>query len=161
MKCLNLTDIQFDLSKNQFDHFIRVDHLYIGSKVDNLEQIEFLKSIGIKNVIDLKSIEETSFNDRDEFQKAGISYFNLPITNIAELEFEKLQRFGNLISQDGGKTLVYCMSGNRVGAVLALNACFVCGHPKKRALAFGEKVGMKNPNTKTSVSELLEKGRMK
>ncbi len=160
MKCLNLTDIQFDLPKNQFDHLIRVDHLYIGSKVDNSEQIEFLKSIGVKNVIDLKSTGETSFNDKEIFEKADIAYFNLPITDIAELEFEKLQKFGNLISQDEGKTLVYCMSGNRVGALLALNACFVCGHPKKRALDFGERVGMKNPNTKALVFELLEKGRI-
>lgn len=160
MKCLNLTDIQFDLPKNQFDHFIRVDHLYIGSKIDSLEQIDFLKSIGIKNVIDLKSTEETSFNDEKEFKKAGIGYINFPITNIAELEFEILQKFGNLISQNEEKLLVYCMSGNRVGALLALNSCFICGHPKKRALEFGEKVGMRSLNTKASVSELLEKGRI-
>lgn len=160
MKCLNLTDIQFDLPKGQFDHFMRVDHLHIGSKVDSLDQINFLKSIGIKNVIDLKSKEETSFNDKDEFQKAGISYFNIPITNIIDLNYEVLQKFGKLISKNESKTLVYCMSGNRVGAILALNACFVCGHPKKRALEFGERVGMKNPNIKALVSQLLEEGRI-
>lgn len=159
MKCLNLTDIDTNTSENKFDHFLRVDHLYIGSKVDSSEQIEYLKSIGIKNVIDLKSSDESSFNDKEEFERMGINYFNLPITNIAELKFEELQEFGNRISQNEGKTLVYCMSGNRVGAILALNSCLVCGHPKKRALEFGEKIGMKNLSTKAIISELLEKGR--
>lgn len=160
MKCLNLKDIDTNISKNNFDHFLRVDHIYIGSKVDSSEQIEFLKSIGVKNVVDLKFSGETSFNDKEEFERMGINYFNLPITDIAELKFEELQEFGNLISQSEGKTLVYCMSGNRVGAILALNSCLVCGHPKKRALEFGEKIGLKNPKTKEVISELLEKGRL-
>lgn len=160
MKCFNLTDIQIDIPKNRFDHFIRVDHLYIGSKVSCLEQIDFLKSIGIKKVIDLKSSDETSFNDKEEFEKVGISYLNLPITNIAEIEFEEVQQFGNLINQNEDNILIYCMSGNRVGALLALNSCLVCGHPKKRALEFGQKIGMDNPNTKAVISKLLEEGRL-
>ena len=161
MKCLNLTDIQFDFPDKQFEHFLRVDHLFIGSKIDNSKQIDFLKSMDIKTVIDLKFREETLFDDEKEISKAGINYHHLPIKSFIDFEFEKLQRFGQLISKNEKKILVYCMSGNRVGALLALNACFVCGHPKKRALEFGEKVGMKNINTKVLISELLEKGSLK
>ena len=160
MKCLNLTDIDFQLAKNQFDHLIRVDHLYLGSKIFSSDQIDFVKSLGVNRVIDLKSSEETPFLDKQEFENTGIEYFNLPIQDLETLSFDELQEFGKLINHKSGKVLVYCMSGNRVGALLALNACIVCGHPKKRSLEFGERIGMKNPNTKQIISELLEIGHL-
>lgn len=160
MKCLNLTDIELNLALDKFKHFVRVDHLYISSCLKNQEQVLFLKSLNIKNVIDLKSPDETTFKDEKEFEKSEINYINIPIVNIDELKFEQLTYFGSLINKGRGKTLIYCMSGNRVSALLALNSCLICGHPKKRALEFGEKVGMKDFNTKVIVSNLLEKGRL-
>lgn len=160
MKCLNLTDIQYNFTDNQFDHLVRADHIYIGSKIESNEQIDFLKTLKIESVIDLKKREETSFKDKEQFEEVGINYFNLPITNFNYLNFETLQTFGTIISQNENRMFIYCMSGNRAGALLALNTCLICGHPKDRALNFGEKVGMKQAGTKKIISDLLEKGRI-
>jgi protein tyrosine phosphatase (PTP) superfamily phosphohydrolase (DUF442 family) len=128
MKSLNLTDIQYDLQKGGFEHFIRVDNLFIGSIVESPSQVSFIKSLGVENVIDLKFEAETSFDDKEEFEKAGLKYFRLPIDDLSSLTFEKLQEFKARVIQSREMTLIYCMSGNRVGALLALHACEV--HPK-------------------------------
>ncbi|MGB0452983.1 MAG: hypothetical protein ACPGJV_04640 [Bacteriovoracaceae bacterium] len=156
MKCLDLTDIQSNFPENTFEHFIRVGNLYIASKIESSEQLNFIKMMGINHAIDLKSHDETSFNDKEECRKAGIKYSNFPVNRVEEIDFDYLQNFKETINQDS-KTLIYCISGNRVGALLTLYASLVDGHPKKRAIEFGEKVGMRNELTKNAIYQILNK----
>lgn len=158
MKCLNLTDIDLDLKQSVFDHLARVDHLFVGSKVISKEQIIFLKSLGIERAIDLKGSNETDFDDQSEFTKQGVEYIHFPITDLGNINFSQLEEFGKLINHHPAKTLVYCASGNRVGALLALNSCLICGHPKQRAFDFGVKIGMNRGNTQEFVHGILLQG---
>lgn len=160
IRCLNLSDIHVESEKMGLDHLTRVDHLYIGSKINSSEQVDYLKSLDIKTVIDLKSCDETTFNDEQVFKEAGLKYFNLPISNLADLKFDDLKELSDLINDGQHKTLIYCGSGNRAGAILALSSCLICGHPKQRAIDFGLKVGIKSSETKDLIIKILEKGQL-
>lgn len=157
MRSLNLTDIDFHMPSNKFNHFVRVDNLYIGSKVFTTEQINFLQEINIKTVIDLKEAHETKYNDKDEFSKHGFKYLNFPIRDFRELDFKKLQAFSKL-TNNNEKVLIYCISGNRAAAVLALQSCLICGHPKQRSFDFAEKIGLNDLETKNIIIDLLNRG---
>ncbi|PIK16419.1 sulfur transferase domain-containing protein [Halobacteriovorax sp. JY17] len=158
MKCFNLTDIEDKKESILFDHFIRVDNIYIASKVISDEQVDYLNSLGIKVAIDLKGNNETLFNDKEQFEIKGIKYIHFPITDISSLTFDQVQEFSEILNENESPKIVYCASGNRVGALMALHASMVCGHPRQRAFGFGVRIGMINESTKNQVYEKIFKG---
>lgn len=158
MRCLNLVDQEFNLAKKDFDHFVRVDNIFICSKITRFEQISLLKEWKVQLAIDLKEIGETNFNDREEFESQGINYFHFPIKNLDCLTFDQLREFEQIVRSQRGNIVIYCQSGNRVSALLALSMCLICGHPKKRSLEFGIDIGMKNPKTQDAVKKILMGG---
>ncbi len=142
MISFDLTDYK-NLSNDKFDTLIRVDNLYFGSKVTSKEQVENIYSLGVKTVIDLKRSDETSFNDKEEFENFGIQYINFPISDLDKIKFADLETLRVILDNLKYPCLMYCMSSNRVGALMALYLCFICGHQKQRAISFGKKIGMK------------------
>lgn len=158
MKCFNITDIDLTLNQHEFEHLVRVDNVFIGSKIISDKQIELLKSLEVEMVIDLKGCDETEFDDKTGFDKYGINYTHFPVTDLSKINFTNLQEFAKLVNHTSGKILVYCASGNRVGALMALNACLICGHPKQRSFDFGVKIGMNRESTQNYIKEVFQKG---
>ena len=141
MHRLDLTDVE-EKVEGPFAHLARVGDCYIASKVENQEQVEFIKSLGVSLAIDLKESGETDFDDSGAFEQLGVEYAHFPISDVSSLEFEGLCRFEKLLGSAEGPKLIYCMSGNRVSALLALKLVLVCGHPKQRALDLAMRVGL-------------------
>ncbi len=84
MRCVDLTDVEKRLPNSLFDYLSRVDHIYISSKIESVDQIDFLKSLGVTKVIDLKCRDEVDFNDEKEFLGVGIEYKNIPISGVCD-----------------------------------------------------------------------------
>ena len=147
---LDLTDINLDLECKLFKKIVRIDDLLFSSKITTADQVSYLQNMSVKLVIDLKNKNETEFEDEKVFTEAGIKYLNYPITNIENVSFEMLCRIKNEIENSNDHKLIYCMSGNRVGALFTLILSEVLGHPKERAFEYGCKVGMNK-------EELMEK----
>ena len=160
MRCVDLTDVEKRLPNSLFDYLSRVDHIYISSKIESVDRIDFLKSLGVTKVIDLKCRDEVDFNDEKEFLGVGIEYKNIPISGVCDFTQKNIQEFSELIKNSKGKILLYCKSGNRAVALLTLNSCLVCGHPKKRALEIREKLDFENTDLQKSVKQIIENGRL-
>ncbi len=161
MKSLNLQDKEFDLQSDSFDHFVRVDHVFIASKISSHDQIKELERYHITKAIDVKETHETEFSDEEAFKGSSIEYIHFPISKVENIKFEELLALNQLIENSSGKVLIYCMSGNRVSALLALISCFVKGHPKNRALSFSKEVGLIHPDLTKTVSQMITTGRLK
>lgn len=142
MISFDLTDFQ-NLSGLYIDQLTRVDNIYFGSKICTIEQVQFINSLDIKTVIDLKQASETDFDDKSAFQTVKINYVSFPISNFDEVNYDDLKKLKSVFEIMKGPYLIYCMTSNRVGALMALYLCYICGHPKKRAFDFGKRIGMK------------------
>ena len=156
MKVLNLTDTEESIKNPYFDHLARVDNLYLSTKVENKNQIKFLKDLNIEFAIDLKQKEETNFDDKNSFEKAGIDYFNLPVSDISKVSFNSLYLISELLENKNKNVLLYCYSANRAAAILALQLYLVHGHSKKRTIDLASKIGLKG-NLKKKVLTILDK----
>ena len=151
MKAINLEKIESNLSLGTYTGLAQLDCLLIGPKVESAEQVDLLKKAGITNVIDMKTEGEFSFKDKEEFEKAGISYFHFPVSSPFDVDISRLQELESKIRcSEIGKTYLYCMSGNRVSVILGRLFFEVCGHPKDRVLDTIAKLGMTR-------ADLLEK----
>lgn len=92
--------------------------------------------------VDLKHPDEIDFLAKEAFESMGIQYHNLPIVNFESLSLEQVKKFGELIEQNSSNVLVYCMSGNRVSALLALLLYAVYGFSKKEVCEVACKLGL-------------------
>jgi uncharacterized protein (TIGR01244 family) len=108
------------------------------------EAIAQLKGAGITTVIDLRPDAETpDLDEKAVVEKAGLNYRVLPIAGAADLTRENVLRFDQLLKETAAdNVLIHCASGNRVGAMLALQARWLQGKSAEESLAIGKGAGM-------------------
>ena len=114
-----------------------------------------LKANGVVTVINLRTAGE--FDDFDEARflfDLGLRYEVLEIFGKTGITKANAQKLDTLLSQSGGKTLVHCASGNRVGALMALRAFYFQGKSFEAAMLIGRAAGMTRLSRK--VEEMLK-----
>lgn len=107
-------------------------------------QMEALSEAGFRNFISLRPAgedgagwEEGHAVDRD------YDFDRLPISGAGDLTRENVEAFAALLDETGDEpTVLYCASGNRVGAMLALEAYWLDGLPAEEALELGRAGGL-------------------
>ena len=103
-----------------------------------------IKARGIGTVINLRTPEE--LNGRDEaaeVRAAGLHYLEIPIAGADGINPANAGTLhAALDPTHGGGVLVHCASGNRVGALLALEQKTFDGVAPERALEFGRAAGL-------------------
>lgn len=101
---------------------------------------------GVRTVINLRAPEEpVDYDEAAEVARLGLAYATLPIGGAADLDRERVRRFGALLDgarRDGG-VLIHCASSNRVGAMVALDEMLNRGTPLASALERGRSAGLK------------------
>lgn len=118
-------------------------HLYSAGKLSP-EQFAALPAAGIGRVLCLQPASESGTGwEEAQAAELGLSFTRIPIAGEADFDEEKARLFAaELDAEPGVPTLVYCASGNRVGALFALEAYFVDGLEPKVALERGKRAGM-------------------
>lgn len=113
----------------------------VGGQPSELDLV-ILSESGIKTIINLRSDGE--FNDFDEKAKVealGMTYITIPISGASDINSENLISFSNAI-ENQEETFVHCASGNRVGAMFALDAHFNHDKSLEEAITIGKKSGL-------------------
>ncbi len=154
MRNLDLTDVENNLP-SPFENFYRIGNYYIASKIDNDEQVKFLKDLGVKFAVDMKTTGEVLYPEASKLQENGIGYYHFPVSDLDLISFEALEELDSKLSENEGKILIYCMSGNRVGAVMGLLFSQILGHPKNRSVETACKIGLTKEGLKDKLVQRL------
>ncbi|MBD9480413.1 sulfur transferase domain-containing protein [Pseudoxanthomonas sp. PXM02] len=110
----------------------------------SVEDLARLKSEGVRTVIDLRGPQEDrGYDEAAEARALGLAYIALPITGKDDITAAKAKALGDVLRAQDGDVLLHCASGNRVGALLALDA-MASGASKEEALELGRKAGLKS-----------------
>jgi uncharacterized protein (TIGR01244 family) len=119
------------------------------------EQMVSLSKVGYSTFISLRSADETGAGWEEEFAEAeGIEFVRIPVAGPAGITRDNAERLAEKLARAGSEpTVLYCDSGNRVGALLAMKAHLLDGESAEAALAFGKKAGLTRLEPK--VRELL------
>jgi len=110
------------------------------------EDLEQLASAGVRTVINLRGTDEAvGFDARGASQALGLHYVALPIRNAGDLDPDRVRQFGCALdhARELGGTLVHCASGNRAGAMVALDAAINRALPVDVALQRGRSAGLR------------------
>ena len=129
-------------------------NLLTGGQITR-EQMAALRNVGYRTFISLRPASEPGAEWEEEFAAANnIEFLRLPVEGAAGVTRENAERLAGMIEGvESEPTIVYCGSGNRVGALLALKAHFVDGESAEEGLAFGKQAGLTRLERK--VRELL------
>lgn len=108
------------------------------------EQFDALSEAGFTRFISLRPTDESGAGwEENHGGGAPHDFSRLPISGAESLTRENVETFAALLAQRGDEpTVLYCASGNRVGAMLALKAHWVDGVGAEEALAVGLDGGM-------------------
>lgn len=102
-----------------------------------------LAAHNFKTVIDMRTVNEGTQEEKALVEGAGMVYINIPMT-VANLSDEHLEAFTKAMDQSPKPILVHCGSGNRAGAIWA-SYLISQGTDPEKALAEGRKAGMRPP----------------
>lgn len=106
------------------------------------EQLAELARDGVRTVIDLRGTnEDRGFDERAKAESLGLHYIALPINGADDLTPTNATALRQALG-NGEDVLLHCGSGNRVGALLAINAVLNEGATQEEALALGREAGL-------------------
>jgi protein tyrosine phosphatase (PTP) superfamily phosphohydrolase (DUF442 family) len=109
-------------------------------------QFDQLQAAGVTHVLHLRVKSEGGTGwEEDRAAAADVSFERLEIAGGKGLTRANVEAFAAKLDSYGDDlVLVSCASSNRVGAMLALKACWLDGMGKADAMALGKRGGMKS-----------------
>ena len=98
-------------------------------------QLEALAAAGYRTVVNLRAPGEEMPVSGADVEALGMRYVHIPIAGRGDLTAAKADELGAVLADPSARPLaIHCASGNRVGALLALEAARVEGKPAAEAL---------------------------
>ncbi|MFW2177061.1 MULTISPECIES: beta-lactamase hydrolase domain-containing protein [unclassified Moraxella] len=105
--------------------------------------IDALKQAGINVVINVQPASELTFDEQSAIEQAGMSYVNIPVSGADDLTEATINQFDQAMTQYASQNmLLHCKSGNRVGAIVALQAGLLQGYSAVDAVQRGKDFGL-------------------
>lgn len=115
---------------------------------------EALARSGVRLVIDLRADQEVGRDELAAIAAAGLRREVVTVTGEAELDLPTARALDALLdAAEGSPTAIVCSSGNRVGALLAVEGFWLDGLSAEAALERGLAAGM--TRLEPSVRQLL------
>lgn len=99
---------------------------------------------GVRTVINLRTPQETKYDEASEATRVGMKYVPIPVAGAADLTNDNVDALHQALEEAaGGRVLLHCGSSNRVGALMALRAQRHLGKTVPEALQVGRAYGLK------------------
>ncbi|MDT8364360.1 MAG: sulfur transferase domain-containing protein [Nitrosomonas sp.] len=98
-----------------------------------------------RTIIDLRTEQEGTNNERLAIKKTDMAYFNIPVTRDG-IDESQLAAFKEVLAQSAAPILLHCATGNRAGAMWTVYRLSE-GIPADRAFKEGQSAGMSNAMT--------------
>ncbi len=120
-------------------------------------QLDGLVAAGYHTFVSLRPAAEAGAGWEESYLGSGSgspSFVRIPVAGAQDLTRAAVEGLDRLLERAGEGTVVYCGSGNRVGALLALRARWLEGATAEEALELGRSAGM--TRLEPAVAALLE-----
>lgn len=137
----------------------RVDDLYLAGQ-PSADDLRLAAKQGIRTVINLRTEEELTFDERAVLKELKLEYHHLPFRapeTLTDKVFDETRRL--LRSEKSRPVLLHCASANRVGAVWLVTRVLDEGVHWDRALVEAKTIGLSTPAYEQKAREYIERQR--
>ena len=102
-----------------------------------------LADAGFRTFVDLRGDSEVKPETQAAAESAGLAYERIPIAGDADIDLGSARRLHALLEDPARlPVVVACASGNRVGALMAVEAFWLRGEKPEPALELGKSAGL-------------------
>lgn len=141
--------------KGAFSKLRKFRHLYFAGAPTE-EGFKELQQLGVKKVIDLKPDEENQGSREKEFAESNqISYHQVPVEGCHALTLNKVREVNEVVSDEKAPTLIYCRSGNRASAWLAVHLFLEHNFSIDEAINKAKETGMDKETIESETRKIL------
>lgn len=117
--------------------------IWTGGAPKSIDGIPAVAGLGVRTFVDLRAGAETAPEVRAAVEAAGMAYEPLPIAGEADLDLAAARALDALLDDPARYPLaIVCASGNRSGALLAVEGFWLDGRPAEEALGLGRSAGL-------------------
>jgi len=117
--------------------------LLSGGSTKAADEFSRLSAEGYRMYVDLRTDKEVTPEIQTAAEAAGLTYVRLPVGGEAELDLASARALHDLLhGPQPAPTALVCASGNRSGALLALEAFWLHGVSGAEALELGKRAGL-------------------
>lgn len=118
-------------------------------------QLESAKSQGFRCIVDLRTPAEVG--PEPELAKAlRLDYVLIPIGSASDLTILNARKLAEAVQDAAeGPVIVFCRTGNRVGALFAVKAGALDGVDPDTAIELGKRAGLTDPGMATAIRAML------
>jgi uncharacterized protein (TIGR01244 family) len=107
------------------------------------EQLEALAAAGYRTLVNLRTEREEMPVAPADVAMLGMRYVHIPVAGAADLTAAKAAELAALLADPEARPMaIHCASGNRVGALLAVEAATVEAREPEEALELGRAAGL-------------------
>ena len=118
-----------------------LDRLYCMGQPQKMDLLTF-REAGITRIINLRPVSEwVGWDQAAMATELQLQYLCIPVATSKDLDREHVNALIQAIEGDD-PVLIYCATGNRVGALLALAAAWEMGYSPEQAFELGLAAGM-------------------
>ncbi len=121
---------------------LRPDIATAGQPTD--EALEAVQKAGFKAVLNLRTEQEGSLDEKPKVEALGMEYFNIPIGREG-FSPEIVSKFRDILAETANRPiLIHCASSNRVGAMWYIHQVLENGESESSALEEAKKAGLRS-----------------
>ena len=121
---------------------LRTDIATAGQPSD--DALADIQKAGYKAVLNLRTEQEGSLEEKPKVEVLGMEYYNIPISGRDGFSPSKLEKFKEILADANNRPLlIHCASSNRVGALWYVHQVLDNGEDEAAALAEGKRAGLK------------------
>ena len=118
------------------------DNAFSGGQASQVD-LSIMRDGGIQHVVNLRPSSEQDWNEGEAVEALGMSYHQIDVAGADDLSLANAQKLGALINGFGSEPyFVHCASGNRVGALIAINEVIANGKDVEEAIEIGKQWGL-------------------
>jgi uncharacterized protein (TIGR01244 family) len=135
---------------------VRPDVATAGQPSD--QALADIQKAGFKTIINLRTEQEGSLEEKPKVEALGLEYHNIPIGSDG-ISKEQVALFEKILGDSKTHPVfVHCASSNRVGAMWFIHQVLGEGKDEASALEEAKKAGLK-PSLEGTAREFVEKNR--
>ncbi len=140
---LSVNDVSGPYEWGSSDNVMQLKHLYIAGQPDEAGLLK-AKSTGVTTVINMRTADESSWDEQAYVEGLGMKYINIPVSG--KLDKQDREAFAKVEAaikeQQGAPVLLHCASDNRVSAWLADHLYRGHGLSQENAIAIARRTGL-------------------
>lgn len=143
MACSKLTFDGQQMKNSGINNLKQVDDRIYISGQPSQEQLEVAAKSGVKHIINLRPVAELAWDEKAFVEAQGMNYIHIPVDGASGVSEQNVNLFIQALNNVKDETaLIHCGSGNRVGALVAIDAAINNKNDLESAIAKGKDWGL-------------------